>query len=150
MQKEKPSGKINVKGLRWRFMGPGEGISVQRDEPGKDVEGKELQGRRNSMTGAPRREWAWGTEGVKRKPAHWDSEVPGTRWERRSDAIHPDLPGPRRLGRGVWHTQSAREPLVRGSSIGSAQWWPWFESCFSAARTPGEAAGDLSLSFCTC
>lgn len=150
MQKEKPSGKINVKGLRWRFMGPGEGISVRREEPGKDVEGKELQGRRNSKPGAPRQEWSWGTEGVKRKPAHWYSEVAGHggRGEVTPSIQTSQGPGGRAGTCGTCRVP--REPLLRRSSIGSAQWWPWFESCFSAARTPGEAAGGLILSVRTC
>lgn len=45
--------KINVKGLRWRFMGMGEGISLRLGEPGKDVEGKKFQGRSKRMPGPP-------------------------------------------------------------------------------------------------
>lgn len=34
-------------------MGTGEGISLRLEEPGKDVEGKEFQGRSKRMPGAP-------------------------------------------------------------------------------------------------
>lgn len=106
-------------------MGTGEGISVQLEEPGKDVKtGKMFWGRRNSMPGALRWEWAWGTERVKRKPVDWDAvskeDVVGD--EKR---CHPDLPGPPEAGEGhVVHTECTGSHRCQGPSICSGQRFP--------------------------